>query len=89
MLRRFVFAALERSVNRAYRSRLALRGTEPEGVFWRNKSSQIARFDALLSMLNPRLRGQQFVMWAAAMAPCLTSLAIPSAIKLSLTVALI
>lgn len=51
MLRRFVFAALERSVNRAYRSRLALRGTEPEGVFWRNKSSQIARFDALLSML--------------------------------------
>ena len=51
MLRRVIYAALERKLNRAYRDRLADLGPTPNGVFWRNESTQIARFDALLNLV--------------------------------------
>ena len=51
MLRRVIYAALERRLNSAYRDRLSARGTTPNGVFWRNQSTQIARFDALLAIV--------------------------------------
>ncbi len=51
MLRRMIYAALERKLNRAYRDRLADLGPTPNGVFWRNESTQIARFDALLNLV--------------------------------------
>ena len=51
MLRRVIHAALERKLNRAYKDRLFARGPTPNGVFWRNESSQIARFDALLNLV--------------------------------------
>ena len=51
MLRRVIYAALERKLNRAYKDRLAALGTVPKGVFWRNESTQIARFDALLYLV--------------------------------------
>ena len=51
MLRRVMFAALERKLNRAYEERLGALGPAPKGVFWRNESSQIARFDALLNLV--------------------------------------
>ena len=51
MLRRVIYAALERKLNRAYKDRLADLGPTPNGVFWRNESTQIARFDALLSLV--------------------------------------
>ena len=50
MLRRFIFANHERQLNRTYRNRLANRGKTAQGVFWRSQTSQIARFDALLSL---------------------------------------
>ena len=50
MLRRFIYASHERQLNRTYRKRLANRGSTAQGVFWRSKTSQIARFDALLSI---------------------------------------
>jgi len=50
MFRRLTYAALERQLNRAYRTRLASRGATAAGVFWRSSSSQIARFDALLGL---------------------------------------
>ena len=50
MLRRFIFANYERQLNRTYRNRLANRGKTAQGVFWRSQTSQIARFDALLSL---------------------------------------
>ncbi|MBL6595633.1 MAG: class I SAM-dependent methyltransferase [Candidatus Puniceispirillum sp.] len=50
LLRRFLYASFERQINRAYRNRLADRGTTAQGVFWRSETSQIARFDALLSL---------------------------------------
>ena len=51
MLRRVIYAALERKMNRAYEDRFAALGPAPKGVFWRNQSTQIARFDALLSLV--------------------------------------
>ena len=51
MLRRVIFAALERKLKRAYKDRLAAIGPTPKGVFWRNESTQIARFDALLDLV--------------------------------------
>ena len=51
MLRRVIYAALERKLNRAYEDRLAALGPVPKGVFWRNQSTQIARFDALLNLV--------------------------------------
>ena len=51
MLRKVIHNALERKLNRAYRDRLATHGATPNGVFWRNESSQIARFDALLNVV--------------------------------------
>ena len=51
MLRKVIHNALERRLNRTYRDRLATHGATPNGVFWRNRSSQIARFDALLNLL--------------------------------------
>lgn len=51
MLRRVIYAALERKLNRAYGDRLAALGPAPKGVFWRSESTQIARFDALLSLV--------------------------------------
>ena len=51
MLRRVIYAALERKLNRAYKDRLADLGPTPNGVFWRNESTQIARFDALLKLV--------------------------------------
>ena len=51
MLRRVIYAALERKLNRAYKDRLADLGPTPNGVFWRNESTQIARFDALLNLV--------------------------------------
>ena len=51
MLRRVIYAALERKLNRAYKDRLAALGPVPKGVFWRNESTQIARFDALINLI--------------------------------------
>ena len=51
MLRRLTYTALERKLNRLYRDRLAALGPVPKGVFWRNESTQIARFDALLKFV--------------------------------------
>ena len=51
MLRRVIYAALERKLNRAYGDRLAALGPTPKGVFWRSESAQIARFDALLNLV--------------------------------------
>ena len=50
MLRSFIYASHERQINRTYRNRLANRGKTAQGVFWRSQTSQIARFDALLSL---------------------------------------
>ena len=51
MFQRMKFAALERRLTRAYKDRLAALGAVPKGVFWRTQSTQIARFDALLSIV--------------------------------------
>ena len=51
MFQRMKFAMLERRLTRAYKDRLAALGADPKGVFWRNQSTQIARFDALLSVV--------------------------------------
>ena len=51
MLRKVMYAALERKLKRAYKDRLAALGPAPKGVFWRNQSTQIARFDALLDLI--------------------------------------
>ena len=51
MFRRVTYAVLERKLNRAYEDRLAALGPTPKGVFWRNRSTQIARFDALLNVI--------------------------------------
>lgn len=51
MLRRLIYAALERKQIRAYKDRLKAFGPVPNGVFWRNESTQIARFDALLNLV--------------------------------------
>lgn len=51
MLRKVMYAALERKLNRAYKDRLAALGPAPKGVFWLNQSTQIARFDALLDLV--------------------------------------
>ena len=51
MLRSVIYAVLERKLNRVYRDRLAALGPTPKGVFWRNESTQIARFDALLNLI--------------------------------------
>ena len=51
LLRRFIYASHERQLNRTYRNRLANRGRTAQGVFWRSQTSQIARFDALLSLV--------------------------------------
>lgn len=52
VLRRLMFASYERQLNRAYRNRLASKGSTAQGVFWRSQSSQFARFDALLSLVH-------------------------------------
>jgi len=52
LLRRFIYANHERQLNRTYRNRLANRGNTAQGVFWRSQTSQIARFDALLSLVH-------------------------------------
>ena len=51
MFQQIKFAALERRLTRAYKDRLALLGAVPMGVFWRNQSTQVARFDVLLSIV--------------------------------------
>ena len=51
MLRKVMYTALERKLKRAYKDRLAAIGPAPKGVFWRNQSTQIARFDALLDLV--------------------------------------
>ena len=51
MLRRFIFAAYERQLNRTYRNRLASQGSTARGVFWKSELSQIARFHALLTLV--------------------------------------
>ena len=51
MLRKVMYAALERKLKRAYKDRLAPLGPAPKGVFWRNQSTQIARFEALLDLV--------------------------------------
>ncbi len=51
MFKRLIYAGLEHKLNSIYSRRLASCGTKPEGVFWQNKSSQIARFESLLSLL--------------------------------------
>lgn len=51
MLRKVMYAALERKLKRAYADRFAALGPAPKGVFWRNQSTQIARFDALLDLV--------------------------------------
>ena len=51
MFQRMKFAALERHLTQAYKDRLAALGAVPKGVFWRNRSTQIARFDAILSIV--------------------------------------
>ena len=51
MLRKVMYAALERKLKRAYNDRLTALGPAPKGVFWRNQSTQIARFDALLDLV--------------------------------------
>ena len=59
MFRHISFAALEYSINRAYQSRLRQRGNNPEGVFWRSSSSQLARFETLLGItkeLSPKIK---------------------------------
>ena len=48
MFRRLFQITIEHSLNSAYKARLSQRGCIAEGVFWRNKSAQFARFDALL-----------------------------------------
>ena len=52
MLRRLIYASHERQLNRTYRNRLANLGNSAQGVFWRSQTSQIARFDALLSLVH-------------------------------------
>ena len=52
MLRQVIFSALERKSKRAYKERLAALGPTPKGVFWRDESTQIARFDALLDLVD-------------------------------------
>ena len=51
MFRRLTYLALEHSLNAAYQARLNQRGYVAEGVFWRNKSAQFARFDSLLQQV--------------------------------------
>jgi SAM-dependent methyltransferase len=51
MLRSVIYAVLEQKLNRAYGDRLAALGPTPKGVFWRNESTQIARFDSLLNLI--------------------------------------
>ena len=51
MLRKVIYTTLEYKLNRAYKDRLATFGPAPKGVFWRNQSTQIARFDALLKLV--------------------------------------
>ena len=51
MFRSVIYAALERKLKRAYRDQLAALGPNPKGVFWRNESTQIARFNALLNLV--------------------------------------
>lgn len=51
MFRRLTHLALEHSLNAAYQARLNQRGNVAEGVFWRNKSAQFARFDSLLQQV--------------------------------------
>ncbi len=51
MFRRLTHLALEHSLNAAYQARLNQRGSVAEGVFWRNKSAQFARFDSLLQQV--------------------------------------
>jgi hypothetical protein len=52
LLRRFIYANHERRLNRTYGNRLANWGRTAQGVFWRSQTSQIARFDALLSLVH-------------------------------------
>ena len=52
VIRRLVYARYERQLNRTYQTRLAKEGYNPRGVFWRSKSSQVARFDSLLSLVH-------------------------------------
>ena len=52
MLRRLIYASHERQLNRTYRNRLANQGSTAQGVFWRSQTSQIARFEALLSLVH-------------------------------------
>ena len=52
MFHHISYSALEYSINRAYKSRLKLCGHNAEGVFWRNQSTQIARFEMLLKITN-------------------------------------
>ena len=52
LLRRFIYASHERQLNRTYRNRLANQGKTAQGVFWRSQTSQIARFDALPSLVH-------------------------------------
>ena len=50
MLKHISYTDLEYRINQAYQTRLKQRGNNAEGVFWRNQSTQIARFEALLEI---------------------------------------
>ena len=50
MLEHISYTALEYKINQAYQTRLKQRGNNAEGVFWRNQSTQTARFAALLEI---------------------------------------
>ena len=50
MLQHISYTALEYRINQAYQTRLKQRGNNAEGVFWKSKSTQIARFAALLEI---------------------------------------
>ena len=51
MLSRVIYTVLEHKLNRAYGDRLAALGPTPKGVFWRNESTQIARFNSILNLI--------------------------------------
>ena len=62
MIKQLIFFSLEQSLNASYKKQINTYGASPKGVFWNSQSSQIARFDGLLSAItkitpvnNPRI----------------------------------
>lgn len=62
MFRLFSQFALERSLNSAYQARLNKCGNVAEGVFWRSKSNQFARFNSLLKQIQKALPNQNITI---------------------------